>query len=224
MNAIDLGVLGVIALSGIFAFARGLRARNPVDCGLGRRGADYALRVQSTSMGWSCRFVSTPLLADLVAGAGLFVVGSDLVDDHYGISGAPCPLDLAVADRSDLGIGLRPGARCGRLSRSPISCLDVSLPPNDRPGWIRQAKSEAVSCSGRRHVARSAAAIAPDQKCSRRSMTRSGRSNEPRKLRRRCGLFRARPRHRRRSRAKIQAPNYKTGDRRDMDRLIENAR
>ena len=86
------------------------------------------------------RFVTTPLLADLIAGAGLFIVSLIVLTILTGHRravrqrSALSPIDRTSASSS--------GWRAGCLSsRSPI-CARFSLPQNDRPAWIREAKSE----------------------------------------------------------------------------------
>jgi membrane protein required for colicin V production len=74
VNAVDLSVLGVIALSAIFAFARGF-VRETLSIVAWVGAALITLYGFNYVDGLVARFVSTPLLADLVAGAGLFVVG-----------------------------------------------------------------------------------------------------------------------------------------------------
>jgi membrane protein required for colicin V production len=101
--------------------------------------------------------------------------------------------------------------------------LDISLPQNDRPGWIKQAKSEPFLAQGA-DLLRSAlpeplqlksAAAADD---AQRALERAKDAQKAmRALSSPAAPLPAKP-------GEEQAPSYKPGDRRDMNRLIENAR
>ena len=71
MNALDLAVLGVIGLSAVFAFARGF-VRETLSIVAWVGAALITLYGFAYAYGAIIRFVTTPLLADLIAGAGLF--------------------------------------------------------------------------------------------------------------------------------------------------------
>src|SRR5207245_9742573 len=92
-------------------------------------------------------FGSTPLLGNLVAGAGLFVIALIALTI---ISGYLARLvhspSLSPIDRT-LGLlfGLARGAALVSLA---YLVLDVSLPQNDRPGWIKGARSEPFLAQG----------------------------------------------------------------------------
>src|SRR5712675_2652757 len=74
MNALDLAIIAVIALSAVFAFARGfVREALSIVAWIG--AAAITLYGFNSAYGIAIRFVTTPLLADLIAGAGLFVLG-----------------------------------------------------------------------------------------------------------------------------------------------------
>src|SRR5215469_15481642 len=73
MNALDLAIIGVVALSGIFAFARGF-VREALSIAAWVGAAAITLYGFNSVYAIVVRFVTTPLLADLVAGAGLFVI------------------------------------------------------------------------------------------------------------------------------------------------------
>src|SRR5439155_24553603 len=146
LNAVDLGVLGVIALSAIFAFARGF-VRETLSIVAWVGAALITLYGFNHVYGLVIRFVTTPLLANLVAGAGLFVralVVLTIITSYLArLVHAP---SLAPIDRTlGLVFGLARGAAL--VSRAYL-VLDVSLPQNDRPGWIREAKSEPFPAQG----------------------------------------------------------------------------
>jgi membrane protein required for colicin V production len=221
VNALDLAVLAVIALSAIFAFARGfVRETLSIVAWVGAALATlYGFNQVYTVV---IRFVTTPLLADLVAGAGLFVIsliGLTILTGYlarFVHSTALSPIDRTLG----LIFGLARGAVLVSLA---YLLLDVSLPQNDRPGWIKLAKSEPFLAQGAdmlRSVlpeslqAKSAAAADDAQ----RAVERAREAQKAmRALSSPAAPLSAKP-------GQEQAPNYKPGDRRDMDRLIENAR
>ena len=168
------------------------------------------------------RVVATPLLADLVAGAGLFVISLIVLTilTSY-VAGFVQSSALSPIDRT-LGLifGLARGAVLVSLA---YLVLDISLPLNDRPVWVNQAKSHPFLVQGAdmlRNVlpeglqVKSTAAAEDTQRA-------LDRATDAQKAMRALSSPAA-P-----SPAKSgqeQAPGYKAGDRREMDRLIENNR
>jgi membrane protein required for colicin V production len=168
------------------------------------------------------RFVTTPLLADLVAGAGLFVISLIVFTILTGYvarfvqSSALSPIDRTL--------GLIFGAARGAFLVSlAYLMLDISLPQNDRPGWIKEAKSEPFLARGAELLRSSlpeplqlkSAAAADD---AQRALERTKDAQKAmRALSSPVAPSLVKP-------GEEQAPNYKPGDRRDMNRLIENAR
>jgi membrane protein required for colicin V production len=221
VNAVDLGVLGVIALSAVFAFARGF-VRETLSIVAWVGAALITLYGFNHVYGLVVQFVTMPLLANLVAGAGLFVVGLIVLTIMTGyLARLVHSTSLSPIDRTlGLVFGLARGAALVSLA---YLALDVSLPPNDRPGWIRQAKSEPFLAQGA-DMLRSVlpqslqiknAAAADD---AQRALERAREAQKAmRALSSPVAPLPAKP-------GQDQAPNYKSGDRRDMDRLIENAR
>ena len=219
MNALDLAVLGVIALSAVFAFARGF-VRETLSIVAWVGAALITLYGFNQVYGIVIRFVTTPLLADLVAGAGLSVIsliGLTILTGYlarFVHSTALSPIDRTLG----LIFGLARGAALVSLA---YLLLDISLPQNDRPGWVKQAKSEPFLAQGAdllRSVlpeslqVKSAAAADDAQRALERATDAEkamrALSSPAAPLLPRSG--------------QQQAPAYKPGDRRDMDRLIEN--
>ena len=216
MNAFDLAILGVIAISAVFAFARGfvrevLSIIAWIGAGLTTLYAfNHVYRLV-------IRFVTTPLLADLIAGAGLFVTSLIVLTILTGYlarfvqSSALSPIDRTLG----LIFGLARGAVLVSLA---YLMVDISLPQSDRPGWIKQAKSEPFLAQGA-ELLRSAlpeplqikATAATDD------AQRALADKAMRALSNPAAPSPAKP-------GEEQAPNYKPGDRRDMNRLIENSR
>ena len=216
MNGFDLAVLGVIGLSAIFAFARGfVREALSIVAWIG--AALITLYGFNHVYGLVIRFVTTPLLADLIAGAGLFVISLLVLTVLTGYfarlaqSSALSPIDRTLG----LIFGLARGAFLVSLA---YLVLDISLPLNDRPGWIKQAKSEPFLAQGAELLRRAlpeplqmkgaAAGDDPQRALAEKAMRALSSPSAPSP---------AKP-------GEEQTPNYKPGDRRDMNRLIENAR
>jgi len=221
VNALDLAVLGVIAVSAVFAFARGF-VRETLSIVAWVGAALATLYGFTKAYAIIIRFVTTPLLADLIAGVGLFVISLIVLTILTGYlarfvhSTALSPIDRTLG----LIFGLARGAVLVSLA---YLLLDVSLPQNDRPGWVKQAKSEPFLAQGAdmlRSVlpeslqAKSAAAIDDAQRTVERA-------KEAQKAMRALSTPAAPPTAKP---GQVQTPSYKSGDRRDMDRLIENAR
>src|SRR4029077_5045831 len=146
VNGLDLAILGVIALSAIFAFARGF-VREALSIVAWVGAALITLSGFNQVYAIVARFVTTPLLADLVAGVGLFVISLILLTILTGFlarfvqSSALSPIDRTLG----LIFGLARGAFLVSLA---YLMLDISLPQNDRPGWVKQAKSEPFLAQG----------------------------------------------------------------------------
>lgn len=140
MNPLDLGVIGVIGLSAIFAFARGF-VREALSI-IAWVGAGFI-----TLYGFNAVYaivdpmVHNPLLSQLIAGFGLFVVALIVLTILTGVvAGTVRQSGLSPIDRT-LGFvfGLLRGAFIVSLA---YLLLDVSVQKNDRPVWLRDAKSE----------------------------------------------------------------------------------
>ena len=216
MNGFDLAVLGVIALSAIFAFARGL-VREALSIVAWIGAALTTLYGFNHVYAIVIRFVTTPLLADLIAGAGLFVISLIVLTILTGYlarfvqSSALSPIDRTLG----LIFGLARGAFLVALA---YLVLDISLPQNDRPGWIKQAKSEPFLAQGA-ELLRSALPESLQMKSATASDD-AQRALADKAMRALSSPAAPSP-------AKLgeeQVPNYKPGDRRDMNRLIENSR
>src|ERR1700730_9280244 len=146
MNALDLAIIAVIALSAVFAVARGfVREALSIVAWIG--AAAITLYGFNSAYGIAIRFLTSPLLADLIAGAGLFVLSLIALTILTGYvarfvqSSALSPIDRTLG----LILGLERGMALVSLASLVI---DVSLPQNDRPGWIKEAKSERFLAKG----------------------------------------------------------------------------
>ena len=139
MNPLDLGVIAVVVLSAIFAFARGfVREALSIVAWVGAafitlRGFDWVYALVDPR-------VHNPLLSQVIAGFGLFVASLIVLTILTGMVARMVRISaLSPIDRT-LGFifGLARGAFVLCLA---YLLLDVSVQPNDRPVWIREAKS-----------------------------------------------------------------------------------
>jgi len=140
MNWLDLGVIGIIVLSAIFAFARGfVREALSVIAWVG------AAAVTLYGFGWAFDkiepYVQNPLLSQVIAGFGLFVISLIVLTMLTGILARMVhATGLTPIDRT-LGFifGLARGAFLVCLAYLLIA---AALPPTDWPPWLSSAKSE----------------------------------------------------------------------------------
>jgi membrane protein required for colicin V production len=138
MNPLDLGVIAIIVLSAIFAFARGF-VREALSIVAWVGAAAITIYGFTPVLGAVDPFVKNPLLSQLIAGFGLFIVSLIVLTIITGYlarmvrSSALSPIDRTLG----FIFGLARGAL--------IVCLAYLLldfvQPSERPGWIRDAKS-----------------------------------------------------------------------------------
>src|SRR5260370_4105141 len=140
MNLLDLAVIGIVALSAIFAFARGLvREARSIVAWMG------AAAITLYGFNWVYAQVEPRvhdrLLSQVASGFGIFVISLIGLTIMTGIvARAVRATGLSPIDRT-LGFifGLARGAFLVCLA---YLLLVVSVQPNDWPAWIREAKSE----------------------------------------------------------------------------------
>lgn len=139
MNPLDIGVIAVIALSAVFAFARGF-VREALSIVAWVTAGAVTLYGFKAVYAMIDPMVHNPLLSQLIAGFGLFIGTLIVMTIATGIvarsvrSSALSPIDRTLG----FIFGLLRGAFIVSLA---YLLLDVSLTPSDRPGWIREAKS-----------------------------------------------------------------------------------
>ena len=141
MNPLDIGVIGIVALSAIFAFARGfVREALSIIAWVG------AAAITLYGFTWVYAQVEPrvhdKLLSQVIAGFGLFVASIIVLTILTGfVARSVRSSGLSPIDRT-LGFifGLARGAF---LVCFAYLLLDFSgVQPSDRPVWIREAKSE----------------------------------------------------------------------------------
>lgn len=146
MNWLDLGVIGIIALSAIFAFARGfVREALSIVAWVG------AAAVTLYGFNWAYAqidpHVQNPLLSQVIAGVGLFVGSLVVLTIVTGILARMVhAVGLSPIDRT-LGFifGLARGVFLVCLAYLLVS---ITLPTDDWPPWLKQAKSAPYLSDG----------------------------------------------------------------------------
>jgi membrane protein required for colicin V production len=139
MNPMDIGVVAVIVLSAIFAFARGF-VREALSIVAWVGAAFITLRGFGAAFALIDPIVKNPLLSQLIAGFGLFVISLVILTIITSIIGRYVRTSsLSAIDRT---LGFIFGVARGVL----IVCLaylllDAALAKEDRPAWVQQAKS-----------------------------------------------------------------------------------
>ena len=139
MNPVDLGVIAGVVLSAIFAFARGfVRETLSIIAWVG------AAVITLYGFNWAFEHIDphvhNPLLSQVIAGVGLFVGSLIVLTIMTGYIARLVRVSaLSPIDRT-LGFifGLARGAFLVCLA---YLLLDVSVQQNDRPVWIKDAKS-----------------------------------------------------------------------------------
>jgi len=139
MNPLDIGVIAVIGLSAVFAFARGF-VREALSI-VAWVGAGFI-----TLYGFNPAYaivdpmVHNPLLSELIAGFGLFIASLVILTIITGIiarsvrASALSPIDRTLG----FVFGILRGAFVLSLA---YMLLEMAAQPNDRPAWLRDAKS-----------------------------------------------------------------------------------
>jgi membrane protein required for colicin V production len=220
VNTLDLAVLAVVALSAIFAFARGF-VREALSIVAWGGAALITYFSFGPLYGVLAKAIHTPLLAYVVDGAGVFLVSLIALTIATGYMarfvrfGALSPIDRTLG----LLFGLARGVAVVCLA---YLLLDISVPPSDRPGWVNHARSAPFLATGagmlrsvlpRSLQLKSADAAGRDGNASARAQAAD---RAMRALANPVVPLPAKP--------AAAAPSYKPGEQRDLDRLIDNAR
>ena len=146
MNLVDLAVLVIVVLSAIFAVARGF-VREVLALVAWAGAALITAYGFGAATGFAARFVTTPLLAELLAGAALFLGSLIILTLLTGYAARLA--EGSVLTPLDRSLGLAFGVARGLLLVSiAYFVIDITLPPNDRPRWLSNAKSEPLLAQG----------------------------------------------------------------------------
>jgi membrane protein required for colicin V production len=224
MNPIDIGVIAIIVLSAIFAFARGF-VREALSIVAWVGAAVIAIKWFDPVFALVDPYVKNPLLSQVIAGVGLFVVS--LVVLTVITSYIARLVRFSALSPIDRTLGFIFGLARGAF----IVCLAYLLldlvPAGDRPPWIKDAKSAQFLQQGADKLRsflpeqlklKSASAV---DELIQKIDPKSAADTEAKKAMRALATPSQTPA------AKTddaQAPNYRPGDRRDMNRLLGTQR
>ena len=220
MNPLDIAVLAVIALSALFAFARGF-VREALSIVAWGGAAVITFYFFARVYAVAIRYLTTPLLADLAAGAGLFLVSlivltiiTSLIARrvHYGA--------MSSIDRT---LGLIFGLFRGVVVVSLAYLLvDISVPKTDRPGWVQQARSTPLLAQGADLVRD---VLPPSLRVNTASADDNPQALEKAKEYERAMHALTTPASPGPAKSgQTPAPDYKSGGRQQLNRLIDNTR
>ena len=213
MNPLDIGVIAVIVLSAIFAFARGfVREALSLVAWVGAafitfKGFDRAYALVDPH-------VHNPLLSQVIAGFGLFVISLVILTIATGfLARLVHASGLTPIDRT-LGFifGLARGAFLVCLA---YLLMDMSVQPNDRPVWIRDAKSAAFLHEG----ADVLKGFLPES-LKLKNAEDTAKPLNPEQLVKKASSAYAKPAEAAARPDAAAAPNYPTSGKRELDRLI----
>jgi membrane protein required for colicin V production len=218
MNALDLAIIAVIALSAVFAFARGfVREALSIVAWVGAAAITlYGYRYADSII---LRFITTPLLAELIAGAGLFLVSVIVLTIATGSIARR--VEKSALSQIDRTLGLMFGlARGVVLVILAYLALDVMLPLNDRPAIIKEAKSERFLAKGA-NMLRDALPQSLQIKSAGLSDDAHRMLDQAEEAKRARGALASPAAPSPTSSGQPVPPSYKSGERRGMEQLIE---
>lgn len=237
MNPLDLGVIGVVALSAIFAFARGF-VREALSIVAWVGAAIITLYGFSWVYAQVDPRVHNPLLSQVIAGFGLFVGALIVLTIVTGLLARMVQFTgLTPIDRT---IGFIFGLlRGGFVVCFAYLLLDASVQPGDRPLWIRDAKSapylhegaellrgflpESLKIKSADAVDDALKAMSPDKTNS--DKTNSDKAAADKQARDAMGaLSKPAPAPAPKTDTPPTPPTYSPGDKRELDRLIGTQR
>ena len=219
MNPLDLGVVGVVAASALFAFARGF-VREALSIVAWVGAAVITLYGFNPVYALIEPMMHNPLLSQLIAGFGLFIASLIALTIITGIIARFVRASALSAIDRTLGFifGLARGAFLVSLA---YLLLDVSVQPSDRPVWIREARSAPYLKDG----AEMLRSVLPESL--KKSATAFGEGADaltPAAEAERAMRALATPAPHAPKPGEAPAPSYKPGERKGLDRVIGNQR
>ena len=216
-NLVDLIVIAVVLLSGVFALARGLvREVLAIFSWIGAAFATlYGFDYLNPYM---LRLIDTPMIANIVTGSAIFLVTLFVLSFVSGaISGAVRGTAAGSVDRT-LGFlfGLARGAVLVCIAYLALSFI---IPTQDQPAWVKAARTGPFMERGADFLyslAPSHIRNSGNRPNERRAQPAPGRASPPSAA---STSSAANPGPT--TNAPTQGPGYKPDERREMDRLIE---
>ena len=145
-NILDIAVLAVVVISGFLAFARGF-VREVLSVGAWIGAAVATLYLFKFAQPVAHTYIEVELIADIVAGVVIFVVALIALSlVSHALSRRVRESALGALDRSlGLVFGLLRGAAVVALAYLIFAAL---FPPENRPDWVTQARSEPLMVEG----------------------------------------------------------------------------
>ncbi len=206
-NVIDLIVVAVILLSGIFALARGFVKE--IMSIVSWVGAVFAtLHGYNAANAFVRQFIDSPMIAMAIAGGGLFLVTLFTLSFVSGL--VANRVRGSVVGSVDRSLGFVFGLVRGFVLVSiAYLALSWALPPEEQPKWVRAAKTMPLMERG---AALLSAAAPSEMRGSTPARPAPGSDRPVRSMQDRPAAKPLTP---------DGGPGYKVDERKEMDRLIQ---
>lgn len=222
-DILDIAVITIVLISGMLALARGF-VREVLSVGAWVGAAIATLYLFEFAQPVARTYIEVELIADIVAGVALFVVALIALSlISHALSRRVRDSALGPLDRSlGLVFGLVRGAALVALAYLIFAAL---FPPEDRPAWVVEARTEPFMAEGaevlaavlpERWVAQSVDAAEGAKSAAGQAME-TGKAVQPLAE----PLFKA-PAIETRAAEPVD-PGYKDQERKDLERLIQGS-
>lgn len=218
VNALDIIVIAIVALSALFAFARGF-VKESLSIAAWVGAGLITLYGLPQLEPLALKYITTPLLAKAAAGVTLFVVS--LIILSLLTSAVARRVKQSALSAVDRALGLLFGAFRGVvLACLGFLALSWAIPKEaDWPGWIRVARTRTFLASG----AEVLKSLVPSEARERSAATALEAQQTFEQAREAEQLTRALLKPAAPAASKTSPPTgYKPAERRDMDRLIQS--
>jgi membrane protein required for colicin V production len=219
MNALDIGVIAVILLSGLFAFARGF-VKEVLSVGAWVGAGFAALYALPYATPIAERFLPRGAVAEGAAGLAVFLVALLLLSIlTSAIARRVKDSALSAVDRT-LGLifGLVRGAVLVCLAYIALSWVWPADKPQPQPQWIAGARTLPLLANGAERLRQ----LLPAQYREKAQATASETRRAAEQLKEAAGAMNALSRPRASSTpSREHAPAYTTDDQRGLNRLIQ---
>jgi membrane protein required for colicin V production len=151
MNTLDLSVVAIVALSGLFAFVRGfVREVLAIAAWIGAAVAAVYFYAPATPL--FARFITNPTLAQVIAGITIFVVCLLALSIVVGVIASK--VRGSVLSPADRTLGLAFGVARGILTLCLVYLLmEKAVDPHTWPAWATDAKSRPLLAYGADEIA-----------------------------------------------------------------------
>jgi membrane protein required for colicin V production len=218
VNTLDVIVLGIVAISGLFAFAKGF-VRAALSIGTWLAAGFVAVYGFPLALPFASKLIANPTAAQVATGMALFIVPLVILTLVTGaIANRVKGSSLSALDRT-LGFvfGLVRGAV---LVSAAYLAASAALPEKEWPDWAQRARTRPLLASGAEALRTFIPGSVRDRTAaeSRRLQERAKDEIADRAIK---ALVEPRP-PAGKSSAGPQPGGYNQGERRDMDRLFQS--